>query len=69
MTRRILNSIENTISVVPPMTIEETENSFLILALLAVLMPTIRMIIEGKRMIPSPKRSLSSNREEKVNSM
>ena len=51
------------------MTIDETENSFLMLALLAVLMPTIRMIIEGKRMIPSPKRPVSSNIVEKINSM
>ena len=48
MTRRIFNRTANTINDTPPITMADTENSFLLLALFAVLIPTINMIIEGK---------------------
>ena len=45
----------------------DTENSFLLLALFAVLIPTINMIIEGKRIRLRPIRPVSSKIVAKIN--
>ena len=69
MTRRIFNRTANTINDTPPITMADTENSFLLLALFAVLIPTINMIIEGKRIRLRPIRPVSSKIVAKINSL